>query len=154
MLINLTPDKKSIEEKRLDYEKIKLSYIPQSDLIVEKGIYQDALNFNFAKDEFCEEISENIDNGSWNWKYGVADNIEQIKEYLKKYIDDPDEKYIIAVTPVFQHKENEGKEGGWRWHKWGPYIGKLNPQCEYLDDEDFGDDFKYILCFQLYKVIE
>ena len=56
---------------------------------------------------------------------------------------------IIAVTPVFQHK---GETDGWRWHKWGPYIGTLNPQYEYLDDENFGDDFEYVLCFELYKV--
>ena len=24
---------------------------------------------------------------------------------------------------------------GWRWHKWGPYIGTQDPQCEYLADE-------------------
>ena len=84
--------------------------------------------------------------------YGVADNIEQIKEFYKKQIKDKKNKYVIAVTPVFQEKENKGKGGGWRWHKWGEYIGKLNSQCEYLDDEEFGDDFQYILVFDIYLV--
>lgn len=65
-------------------------------------------------------------------QYGVADNIEQIKEYYKEWIDKS--IWVIAITPVFQDKNHAGKGGGWRWHKWGNYIGKLNPQCEYLDN--------------------
>jgi hypothetical protein len=32
-------------------------------------------------------------------------------------------------------KANQSHEGGWRWHKWGEYIGKYEPQYEYLYDE-------------------
>lgn len=27
-----------------------------------------------------------------------------------------------------------------------------NPEYEYLDDEDFGDDFQYVICFHLYEI--
>ena len=70
----------------------------------------------------------------------------------KEEIADVNKKYVIALTPVWQEKGNKGKGGGWRWHKWGEYIGKLNPQCEYLDDEDFGDNFEYALTFTLYAI--
>jgi len=83
----------------------------------------------------------------------VADSIDQIKEYYKEEIEDTEKKYIITATPVFQEKENKGKWGGWRWHKWGEYIGKLEPKCEYLDDEEFGDDFQYVICFHLYQIL-
>ena len=143
MLINLTPDVEEIEKTKNVYKKeLNIDYVAQPELLIENGIYRESIDFNFSEDEIKEDIE-------YTGIYGVADNIEQIKKYLKKYIDVPDEKYIIAVTPVFQHK---GEADGWRWHKWGPYIGTLNPQCEYLDDEDFGDDFEYVLCFELYKV--
>lgn len=32
-------------------------------------------------------------------------------------------------------KSEESSDGGWRWHKWGEYIGTHKPQCEYLHDE-------------------
>lgn len=145
MLINLTPDIEEIEKTKNAYKKeFNIDYVAQPELLIENGIYRESIDFNFSEDEIKEDIE-------YTGIYGVADNIEQIKKYLKKYIDVPDEKYIIAVTPVFQHK---GEADGWRWHKWGPYIGTLNPQCEYLDDEDFGDDFEYVLCFELYKVLQ
>ena len=54
---------------------------------------------------------------------------------------------------VFFYKiEKEPGEGGWRWHKWGPYIGKHDVQHEYLADEDLSDigqEFVYI--FHLYQ---
>ena len=144
MLINLTPDVEEIEKTKNAYKKeFNIDYVAQPELLIEKGIYTESIDFNFSEDDIKEDIE-------YTGIYGVADNIEQIKKYLKKYIDVPDEKYIIAVAPVFQHK---GEADGWRWHKWGPYIGTLNPQCEYLDDEDFGDDFEYVLCFELYKVL-
>lgn len=148
MLVNLTPNLKAIDSIKSFTKEYNYEYIPQSDesLMLEKGIYRDNVDFNFGENEFLEK-SEKVD------VYGVADNLEQIKEYLKKYIDDLNEKYIISVTPVFQDKSNEGKRDGWRWHKWGPYIGKLKPQYEYLDDEYFGDDFNYVLTFDLIKVI-
>jgi hypothetical protein len=85
--------------------------------------------------------------------HGVADSVEQLKEYFKDEIEDPSRRYFIACTPVFQDRENRGRGGGWRWHKWGEYIGKLDPQHEHLDDEDFGDDFEYVICFSINEVI-
>lgn len=175
MLVNLTPNEIEIERIKQIAIDESFEYISQSDpqWLQETGIYQSSIPFNFP----CEEFSETLITGykyfdmmyEKNKKegesqlnyifrtklkntYGVADNIEQIKEFYKKQIKDKKNKYVIAVTPVFQEKENKGKGGGWRWHKWGEYIGKLNSQCEYLDDEDFGDDFQYILVFDIYLV--
>ena len=168
MLINLTPNWKEIERRRDIAKKHNFEYIPQCDESLMQygiGIYQCSFNFNFSFEEFIEfDVDTHIHNMSYNntydvfaptyhkAQYGVADSIDQIKEYFKEEIEDLTTKYIITCTPVFQDKENKGKGGGWRWHKWGEYIGKLNPQYEYLDDEDFGDDFKYVICFHLYKI--
>lgn len=160
MLVDLTPIKEEQERRRGIAKEHNFEYLPQDDksLKQETGIYQCAFVFNFSEDEFKElqklswtdryKIFPNFEKAT----YGVADNIEQIKEYYKEEVSDKDKKYAICVTPVWQELENKGKGGGWRWHKWGEYIGKLNPQCEYLDDEDFGEDFEFVLTFTLYAV--
>lgn len=160
MLVNLTPIQSEIERRKRISKENNFEYIPQSDpgWIQEIGIYQSSFPFNFPEDEF-EELQKLTRDDRYKifpdygkTTYGVADNIEQIKEYYKEEIADIEKKYVIALTPVWQDKTNKGKGGGWRWHKWGKYIGTLNPQCEYLDDEDFGEKFEYVLTFTLYAV--
>ena len=168
MLVNLTPNWKEIKRRQEIAKENKFEYLPQCDKSLMEygdGIYQCNFNFNFSYNDFLEfDIDKNVFNIPFDQsyelfkptyhknQYGVADSIEQIKEYFKEEIEDANNKYFITATPVYQDRENKGKGGGWRWHKWGEYIGKLNPQCEHLDDEDFGEDFKYVICFHLYGV--
>lgn len=160
MLVNLTPNKSEIERRKLIAKENNFEYIPQFDdrYIQEVGIYQSSFPFNFPEDEFKELKKLTFDDKYKifpNYEkvtYGVADNIEQIKEYYKEEVDDTEKKYCLALTPVYQEKENKGKGGGWRWHKWGKYIGELDSKCEYLDDEDFGEDFEYVITFTLYEI--
>ena len=160
MLVNLTPIENEIKRRSDIAKENNFEYTPQSDpkYIQEVGIYQSSFPFNFPEKEFEELKKLNWDDRYKifpNYEkitYGVADNIEQIKKYYKDEVADTEKKYCLALTPVWQEKENKGKGGGWRWHKWGEYIGKLNPQCEYLNDEDFGDDFQYVITFTLYAV--
>lgn len=165
MLVNLTPNPKEIKRRSEIAKEHNFEYIPQSDerfMQYGVGIYQCNFAFNFSHEEFLEfdgvfnipfEQSFEVFAPTYHKaQYGVADSIDQIKEYFKEEINDPNRKYFIYATPVFQDKEKKGKGGGWRWHKWGTYIGNLNPQCEYLDDEDFGNDFKYVICFRLCEV--
>ncbi len=64
--------------------------------------------------------------------YGVADNIEQIKERFEPIIYLEEHQFVISFVRL--QKKNE-TERGWRWHKWGEYIGTQKPQCEYLYNE-------------------
>mgnify|MGYP000984510367 FL=1 len=43
-----------------------------------------------------------------------------------------------------KNPDNKGKGGGWRWHKWGEYLGNGTPTCEHLDDEDEFNDGVYV----------
>lgn len=131
-------------------------YIDQNKKI---GVYEGAelltmLMFNETKDL----------NQSYYWfdfkhlspsAYCVADNVDQILNFFKPDIDRTDTNCIITCEKIWQDKSNAGNGGGWRWGKWGPYIGNLNPQCEYLDDEDFGDDFQgYVYIAHIYRISE
>jgi hypothetical protein len=83
------------------------------------------------------------------WYYGVADNLEQIVDLYNK-----NEEgwfygnHVILCCKVT--KDPDSPCSGWRWHKWGPYIGTQNPQCEYLNDEPEIDE---VIIFSIYKVI-
>lgn len=75
--------------------------------------------------------------------YGVCDSPQQfIAKYDKLLRDDP-RTFCVAFSHVAKDPTNK-EGGGWRWHKWGPYIGGGEPQCEYLDDEDGFDDGVYV----------
>lgn len=177
MLVDLTINETNVERMKEvcakhNFPERILSSHPCNHL--DTGVYRCGCDFNFGLKEFVEtenlSYKERYQAMVREWseptredlpptpmdmecQYGVSDNIEQIKEYYKEWLDDPHSKWVITVTPVFQDKSNSGEGGGWRWHKWGGYIGTLNPRCEYLDDEDFGEDFQgYVLCYHIYPV--
>lgn len=64
--------------------------------------------------------------------YGVCDNHEQLlRQFLEK--NDPDRQFVITLTEI--KRENQPPIDGWRWRKWGNYIGDHKIQHEYLYDE-------------------
>ena len=103
--------------------------------------------------------------------YGISDNATQVLNHLNYVLEtyltkdsthsffvrgkrlykflttNPDAIYFIRFYPVFNHYD--GKTGGWRWYKWGPYLGKHTPKCEYLDEEK---NIDYVLLWHLYPL--
>lgn len=80
--------------------------------------------------------------------YGVADNIEQVLERFAEVINIPENNCVICYTTI--EKSEQEPEMGWRWHKWGTYIGTQEPQCEHLYDEE---DIERVICFHIYQVV-
>jgi hypothetical protein len=64
--------------------------------------------------------------------YGVCDSFEQVLEKCPEIVES-NRQFIITLTPIV--KSQQPSEGGWRWHKWGEYIGTFESQCEYIYDE-------------------
>lgn len=64
-------------------------------------------------------------------------------------LNDPTRRFIVTLTKVERDPSNKGNGGGWRWHKWGEYIGAHESQCEYLDDEEGID---HVYCFHIYEM--
>lgn len=67
--------------------------------------------------------------------YGLCDTPEQVLEHPKysEVLNDPTRKFTVFLTLV--RKEDQPEYYGFRWTKWGEYIGTQNPQCEYLYNE-------------------
>lgn len=79
-------------------------------------------------------------------QYGVCDNAEQI---LKKWshLENGRQRHFITMTPI--SKEKQPPSDGWRWHKWGEYIGNHDIKCEYLYDEK---DIEVVYVFHIYTL--
>lgn len=82
------------------------------------------------------------------WVYGVADDIPQILKHHKNVVDSEEPWALFCVELRGKHQP---KDGGWRWHKWGTYIGTREPQCEYLYDEP---DIDKILVYSFKRVFK
>lgn len=91
-----------------------------------------------------------IDWDDWIWRarYIVCDSPEQAVAFWSDHAEDPDTEWVIAVTPIL--KSECDPVGGWRWHKWGDYIGEQNPQCEYLFDEP---EIEKVYTAHIYRVL-
>ena len=78
--------------------------------------------------------------------YGVCDAPEQV---VAKYpiIKGHEAKFFISF--VHLRRDDQPSEGGWRWHKWGEYIGDQKPQCEYLHDEPMIEE---VYTFSVYEL--
>lgn len=98
-------------------------FIPK---MIQPGVFQ-LTSFN-GQMHFPEFAPAEFDRS----EFGVADTVEQIVNHYPE-VNSPDRAFIITVTEV--RREHQESEGGWRWRKWGPYIGTHKPQCEYLYDE-------------------
>ena len=120
-------------------------------LIIDTGLYEighfsfmSMLPFHIPRDSTYEVEYPSL--GNLN-PFGVSDDVEQVLEYYKAYIEDPSRYFMISFTKIEKSKQSE--TGGWRWHKWGPYIGNQNPQHEYLYDEP---DIELVYVFHIYEV--
>ncbi len=78
--------------------------------------------------------------------YGVCDSPEQLMEKLPNTVKSGPKFYVVSMVRL---RKDEQEEGGWRWHKWGEYIGTQNPQCEYLKDEP---DIEEVWTYHVYEL--
>lgn len=114
------------------------------------GIYRhDGFMFNF--DGFIKNNTTNKIIDEWV-NSGVCDNFHQILDRASNILDNdvlgnPDRNFVIGLSTV--EKSKQSSEGGWRWHKWGEYIGTQNPQCEYLYDEP---EIDKVYCYHIYEI--
>lgn len=83
--------------------------------------------------ELLQAYVENVEKRGWPPdSYGVSDSLEQVIERYPVIDEDP--RPLAIIGSVIRWDEQPWS-GGWRWHKWGEYIGEHEPQCEYLYDE-------------------
>jgi hypothetical protein len=65
--------------------------------------------------------------------YGVCDSPAQFMGIVGPALAVGPGQFVVSFVQL--KKSDEPPKGGWRWRKWGPYIGGQDRQCEYLYDE-------------------
>ena len=88
------------------------------------------------------------DDSKYIARFGVCDSYEDILTKFPKLVSDPDRQFVITVTRIDKCDE---EPGGWRWHKWGEYIGKHTITTEYLYDEPIVEQ---VYCFHIYEKVK
>jgi hypothetical protein len=107
------------------------------------GIYQIS---HFGMSGWPSGVAKD-EQGFVSYDYGVCDSYEQVIKHHPE-VNDPDKEFVITLTPIV--KADQSASGGWRWHKWGEYIGTLNPQHEYINDED--DTIQKVYVYHIYPL--
>lgn len=138
------------DKEFLDFLEYKLSDVAAH---IDKGVFEyydyntDCmlihLDIKFDEHLYCVEK-----NNEYFSLYGVCDNYKQI---LEKYnwLENDNDKYVIGLCKVI--KTEQPKKGGWRWHKWGDYIGTHEITQEYIADEE---NIDFVYCFNIHKIID
>jgi len=75
---------------------------------------------------------ENAQNENYPNDYGVCDYPEQILEKFPKLAEDP--RRFLIMFMKFSKKDQPSRDG-WRWEKWGNYVGEQETLADYLADE-------------------
>lgn len=83
----------------------------------------------------------------WVSYCGVCDSPEQFMERFGRRLERDPRKFIVHFTRV--RKADQGGLYSWRWHKWGPYVGKGKPTTEYLYDEP---KFEEVYCYHIFEI--
>lgn len=159
MLRNLKVNKK-VEQRYIEFHKtgaFVINNIPSlPENIYEPGIYNSSVmdlligpNELFDEKPLTFEDEFDLFDDSDKSQYGVADSIEQIKEYFKEEIEDTEKFYFIEAKKFYQNSTDMG----FPWNKMGRYIGNYHIRHEYFDMEDFGADFPgYLYMFHIYPL--
>lgn len=112
----------------LDLVALQLAQPKRAAKRVQAGIYEIS---HFGGSFYMEGWDHFPDFGQ-RAPYGVCDNLEQVFD-LYPELNASSREFVVTLHLLLKSEQPE--EGGWRWHKWGKYIGLQNPQREYLHDE-------------------
>ena len=98
----------------------------------------------------------------WLHEYGIVDSPEQFCELYETRLTESEHGFIVELQDIFRC--HQPPNGGFRYHKHGPYLGKQSLESEYLYDDEhinkvclFGIcviDEKYMLELRLKNIVE
>ena len=124
---------------------------------IKRGFYITGANPDFIIENSIKDELPNFGNTflglrgkeeNWLSCYGVCDSPEQFTDRYEKRLEEDPRNLMVSFLKI--KKSEEGKKGGWRWHKWGPYIGDKHPQYEHIADED--DSIQVVYCYHVREI--
>lgn len=114
------------------------------------GIYESNWLFNLPwdtpnREKFCDWPKFDSFKSSYGSSYGTCDNVQQILDEYPE-LQDPNRQFMVLLQKVV--RAEQPSQGGWRWHKWGPYLGSFEPEHEYIYDET---GIEQVLIYRIYE---
>ena len=80
--------------------------------------------------------------------YGVCDSPDQFMAWCGPQLAADPRHFVVSFVVV---RRVEQDVGGWRWHKWGPYIGAQERSgCEFLRDEPV---IEAVYTYHIYEIL-
>lgn len=116
---------------------------------VSSGLFRKLMNQEITEEEYREKYDDILDHPElYPELYGVCDDPMQVVANWPCLLLD-DLEHFIAFNEV--RRDEQPSSGGWRWHKWGSYIGEHETTQEYLYDEP---DIEKVYTFKIYTFKE
>lgn len=84
--------------------------------------------------EVAESWRSGVEIGSYPSTSYVDDSPEAFIEKYHDVLMKDERTFAVFFAPIV--RADQDPSGGWRWHKWGEYLGAHDPQHEYLYDEE------------------
>ena len=116
------------EHKQLAPGIYEINHYNSESLLDRSQGWADGFNYQYPKLTTTDD--------DYFGSYGVCDNYQQVLDKCPM-LSTSKREFVLFVTAVC--KADQYEEGGWRWHKWGEYIGTQPATCEYLYDEPLID---------------
>lgn len=124
---------------------LRAAFSPRLPTRVYRGVYEAHINFDKEIQDLIVDQWPAMNDNSIEWdrwiaytanpaaSYGVVDHWSQLP--LRALDADPRN---LLVYLGLHRRADQSPDGGWRWHKWGPYLGVHSPETstdfEYLYD--------------------
>ena len=128
--------------------KIARKGIIYNDMFQLFGIeWQDKAGWNNYPEFDTLDVAGNFDGETYLWRgsYGVCDSVDNLLEVYPELVTS-EREFVVNLCEV--RKDEQPDEGGWRWHKWGEYIGNQIPTTEYIYDEPL---IEQVFCYHIYE---
>jgi hypothetical protein len=107
---------------------------------IQQGVYEVG---HFGSSDFLRGYDSypNLSVGA----YGVCDDIANLLEKCPE-LEAEGREFVVCLTKI--DADEQPDSGGWRWHKWGEYIGAGEPSTEYIHDEP---SLRQVFVYHIYE---
>lgn len=150
---NLSSEELNIFNEEIDFLK-KVKDINDFLEPIKTGIYRGYWSGDKIKDycglnieEYNSFLYKNFPNPSFRENFGVADNIEQILEYYPELLKSKD-KFIVIFSDVY--RKDQPEHYGFRYEKFGNYIGIQDIKHEFMYDDKHIDK---VIIYWIFKIL-
>ena len=81
----------------------------------------------------------------YRYSQGVCDDLKNLLEVYPE-LQQSERQFVLTMQYIDAAEQPEIY--GWRWYKWGEYIGEYEPKMQYIYDEP---EITGVYCYHIYE---